>query len=73
MQPAVHPVVPHPVAEALELHRAVVGFRILKTYTITPTLQVALVGRLQETGLGGADVAGLLALRAEAAAAAEVR
>ena len=35
-------------------------------------LQVALVGRLQETGLGGADVAGLLALRAEAAAAAEV-
>lgn len=36
-------------------------------------LQVALVGRLQETGLGGVDVAGLLALRAEAAAAAEVR
>ena len=36
-------------------------------------VQVALVGRLQETGLGGANVAGLLALRAEAAAAAEVR
>ena len=41
--------------------------------TSSVVTQVALVGRLQDTGLAGADVASLLALRAEAAAAAEVR